>query len=467
MPNTFALIALLGWPFVAVYLFVYHKLERAVIWTLLGGFLLLPTAVSIDLPAVPSLNKESIPNIVALALALALAKQKLRLLPEGVVGKLLIALVILAPFATSLTNTDPVVTARTVLPGTRLYDAFSISAAACIGLVPFLLGRSIFRTMDSQIEILRALVFAGLAYSILMLYEVRFSPQLHLKLYGFFPHSFAQQVRWGGFRPVVFLPHGLWLAFFAMTVVVSAAILWRHAVENARGPYLYAMGYLSVVLALCKSLGSIFYYLLVMPLVLFTGPRVQMRVALVLVCLAVAYPALRGGGIIPVQSLAAFALSIDADRAQSLVTRFNQEEALLEKASQRPLFGWGGWGRNRIYNEVTGKDMSLTDGLWVIKIGTGGWIGFLVFFGVLAWPVIALWRVGNQPGAPPLPLIATGLCLLLSINIFEFLPNSTLTPMTWLIAGSLLGYAESLRKGAPETEETPSLSVRQRRRTVI
>ncbi len=467
MPNTFALIALLGWPFVAVYLFIYHKLERAVIWTLLGAFLLLPTAVSIDLPVVPSLDKQSIPNIVALALALALAKQKLRLLPEGIVIKLLIALVVLTPFATVLTNTDPVVTARSVLPGTRLYDAFSMSAAICIGLIPFLLGRSIFRTVDSQIEILRALVIAGIAYSVLMLYEVRFSPQLHLKLYGFFPHNFAQQVRWGGFRPVVFLPHGLWLAFFAMTVVVSAAILWRHAAENVRGPYLYAMGYLSVVLALCKSLGSIFYYLLLMPLVLFTGPRAQMRVALVLVCLALAYPALRGSGIIPVQSLAAFALSIDADRARSLVTRFNQEEALLEKANQRPLFGWGGWGRNRIYHEVSGKDISLTDGLWVIKIGIGGWVGFLAFFGMLTWPVIALWRASNQPGAPPLPLIATGLCLLLAINIFEFLPNSTLTPMTWLIAGSLLGYAESLRKGAPEAEDAPSVPLRRRRRTVI
>ena len=74
---------------------------------------------------------------------------------------------------------------------------------------------------------LRGLVVAGLIYSLPMLFEVRMSPQLHTWIYGYFPHSFGQQMRDGGFRPVVFIGHGLGVAFFVMTTVVAAAAFWR------------------------------------------------------------------------------------------------------------------------------------------------------------------------------------------------------------------------------------------------
>ena len=48
-----------------------------------------------------------------------------------------------------------------------------------------------------------------------MLVEVRLSPQINTWIYGFFQHDFIQMMRYGGFRPIVFLPHGLWVAFFA------------------------------------------------------------------------------------------------------------------------------------------------------------------------------------------------------------------------------------------------------------
>lgn len=75
-----------------------------------------------------------------------------------------------------------------------------------------------------------------------MLYEVRLSPQLHRIFYGYFPHSFAQQVRGGGFRPVVFLQHGLWVAFFAMMMTVVTFALWcqnkqKSGIDNAFSPY--------------------------------------------------------------------------------------------------------------------------------------------------------------------------------------------------------------------------------------
>src|SRR5699024_3988850 len=57
--------------------------------------------------------------------------------------------------------------------------------------------------------------------------------------------------------------------------------------------------------------------------------------------------------------------SISDRRADSLQTRLTNEDRLSAKALQRPVFGWGGWGRNRVYNKY-GKDISITDGMWII-----------------------------------------------------------------------------------------------------
>ncbi len=59
--------------------------------------------------------------------------------------------------------------------------------------------------------------------------------------------------------------------------------------------------------------------------------------------------------------------NVSADRANSLRHRLNNEDMLLSRAFESPLFGWGGWGRNRVYDE-NGKDLTVTDGLWIIII---------------------------------------------------------------------------------------------------
>ena len=40
--------------------------------------------------------------------------------------------------------------------------------------------------------------------------------------------------------------------------------------------------------------------------------------------------------------------------------------------------------------------------------------------------------------------------LILAFNVFDMLPNATLTPLTWLMAGALTGYAERLRHSKSE-----------------
>lgn len=59
--------------------------------------------------------------------------------------------------------------------------------------------------------LLKVLALACLAYSLLALWEVRMSPRLNREIYGFFGHSWSQHVRYGGYRPILFLNHGIWV----------------------------------------------------------------------------------------------------------------------------------------------------------------------------------------------------------------------------------------------------------------
>ena len=114
----------------------------------------------------------------------------------------------------------------------------------------------------------------------------------------------------------------------------------------------------------------------------------QLRVALVLVTIALVYPTLRFVDIFPTGSMVDAAFMIDPERGQSLHFRFYNEDKLLQRASERLFFGWGRWGRSCIYTtEASGKDISVTDGNWIITIGQFGLFGFFAQYGLLALPI--------------------------------------------------------------------------------
>ena len=171
---------------------------------------------------------------------------------------------------------------------------------------------------------------------------------------------------------------------------------------------------------------------------------------MVFAIVAVIYPMLRNAGLVPLDAILAQAEAISADRAQSLGYRFMNEEQLLARAAEKPWFGWGGWGRNLIRDATNGNILSIPDGRWIIVFGTFGWLGYLCEMGLLALPIILvglhLYRMGDAGLSPWLaPLL-----LILGITMMDMLLNATLTPLTWLTAGAILGHAEGLvaaRKG--------------------
>jgi hypothetical protein len=444
-PNLLAYSVLLMWPVVALYLYWRLPVGRATVWTILGGWLLLPVGAEIKFPMVPAIDKVSIPNVAALVGCTAFAGGMPQFFRGFRLVEILILMLIVGCFVTSIFNSDPIQIGEVFLPGVGAYDAGSAAMAEFIFFLPFFLGRQFLRKPDDNAEILRALVIAGLAYSLPMLLEVRLSPQLHTWIYGYFPHSFSQQMRYGGFRPVVFLGHGLVVAFFAMTATVAAAACWRTRTRVGGLVPSGVTAYLSFVLLMCKTGGALVYGAVLVPLVRFASPRWQLRVACVLMTIVLSYPILRVTNVFPTNSFLEVAAAMSKERSESLKTRFDQEEQLLKHAWERVWVGWGRFGRNRVFDPESGRDISITDGYWIISIGIFGLIGFAARFGLLALSVFR--AAGALKYAQTIRdkehLAALG--LIVAINIVDLVPNSTISPWTWLLVGALVGQAESLR----------------------
>ncbi|SHH54368.1 hypothetical protein [Cognatishimia maritima] len=472
MPNSIAYIVLAAWPLVMFVSFKRMPVGRALIWSFLGAYLLLPPLpTAFDFPLMPPLNKLTLPNLAALFMVIFVAREKVEFFPQSNWVKAVMLCFIFSPALTVLTNPEPVLFAQGGLRGLYAMDIVALVINQAIILIGFVLARQFLFKPEHLRDLLMALMIAGVVYSFPMLLEVRLSPQLNIWIYGYFQHVFEQMIRAGGYRAIVFLSHGIWAAFFIMTALSAAVILWRNAAGKRRSAKFIAGVFLAGVLVLNKTLSPVLYAMVLIALVVFANWKIQARVALLLAVLTLAYPLAKLVDIVPEEQILAAATSVSAERANSLQFRFDNENLLFERAMEKPLFGWGSWGRNHLHDPIDGTIRTVTDGRWIIAVGVFGWIGFLAEFGLLAAPIFAFYRLAGSEQATrrrlnraqvetSIPLRKTsaerqvdqvisqlggGLSLLLALNLVDLLPNATLTPITWLIAGALLGYCEQLR----------------------
>ena len=200
------------------------------------------------------------------------------------------------------------------------------------------------------------------------------------------------------------------------------------------------------MLVICKSAGPLVYAAAMLPLILLAPRRLQVALAAAIAAVVILYPLLRGLHLIPTDAILATAERLNPERAASLAFRITNEEALLDHANRKPWFGWGGYGRNLLYDPQTGSGVSIADGAWIITLGIYGWLGYLAQFGLLVLPLLLLaveaWKKPPEGIAAPVAALA----LMLAANLLDLLPNATLEPLTWLMAGALLGQAEILRQ---------------------
>jgi hypothetical protein len=424
--------------------------------------MLLPVGTVIKFPGIPGFDKESVPALMALLGCFFFAPSKKAVKKQFGMVELLVTALLVSPFITSEFNGDALEVGGQygsfVVFGVGHYEAVSASVSELIVLLPFWLGRRFLCGSEDNLDLLRILTIAGLAYSLPMLFEVRMSPQLHTWIYGYFPHSFEQQMRDGGFRPVVFLGHGLLVAFFGMTTVLASTALWKTNVRViAAAPPAAVTAWLGGALLLCKSMASLLYASVCAPLIFFAKPRLQVRLAVVLATIALTYPVLRTLDLVPTESILHAAASVSAERAESLKVRLDQEKMLLAHGLERPWFGWGRFGRGRVYDEW-GKDISITDGHWIITITTFGLFGFLAEFGLLAFSIFRAAAALRFASSNRDRVYLAALALIVALGTIDLLPNATISPWSWLLAGSLLGRAEAIRYSVRKQKTKTRLS---------
>src|SRR5258707_458001 len=108
------------------------------------------------------------------------------------------------------------------------------------------------------------------------------------------------------------------------------------------------------------------------------------------------------------------------------------EDLLVNKALKQPVFGWGGWSRARVTDD-SGKDISITDGMWVIAIGNNGLVGLISFNAALLLPLILLIRrcpirAWQSPTIAPSCALAT----LAALYSIDCIANAMLNPIYYL-----------------------------------
>jgi hypothetical protein len=98
--NLITVLALLSWPIVALWLYKTQPIGRAMLWTILGGYLLLPVGAYLKIPMVPQFDKSSIPTFAALLGCTVVGKRPIRFSNGFGLAELLMLMLLVYPFIT-------------------------------------------------------------------------------------------------------------------------------------------------------------------------------------------------------------------------------------------------------------------------------------------------------------------------------------------------------------------------------
>ncbi|WP_226663858.1 hypothetical protein [Microbulbifer aggregans] len=437
MPNTFAYFALAFFPVISLLLYIKCNTITATFWTIVGGYIFLPVKVAFDFPLVPPLGQQSIPAICAIFGCYIIKREKIQFIPRESFERIFVVALLAVPAITVLTNTEPFFKGEDLKPGLGLQDILSSLIQIYLEVIPFLLGLSLVHSQRDQQRFLKLMVIAGFIYSPLVLFEIRFSPQLHSAIYGFFPHEFKQQVRMDGFRAVVFIGHGLLVSILYVAVFLCSIQLARQKVRIMNVPALFFALYFSVVLVLCKSVGA--WVLSVMGLCIFLiGPRFTTKMAAYLSLVVLIYPALCLFKLFPHDTVLNILSVFGEDRVASLDFRFFHENMALEHTREKLAFGWGGWGRNRPEGVVT-------DGYWIIRLSEFGLTGFTCTFLIILSPVLRACKLIKSARSGTERTDIAFAALFTALMAVNQIPNSSMYSWLWFSIGVMAGSVRGIR----------------------
>jgi hypothetical protein len=435
-------VALFGTPAVLFVLFGIYRSRRALLTGFILGWLLLPMA------AYPLGGGVEYTKIAAVGLGLLLAVavfdpgRILAFRPSWL--DLPIVVWCLSPFVSSVLN------------GLGPVDGIGAAVHKILHWgIPYFLGRISVSGVDGLRDLTLAILAGGLLYLPLCLFEARMSPQLHTWIYGYHQHSFAQAYRFGGWRPVVFLPHGLAVGLWMAVATLVSVWLWRtRSVDRiARVPIWAWSLLLGATTLLCRSAGAVILLAAGLAVLLAVRWTRSTWPAFVLLALPLLYMGIRISGAWDGKEAIELAGSISPERAESLQYRLRAEDVLVRHALRKPAFGWGGWSRNRPSRFDEEQEDVATDGLWVIALGAQGLTGMLAWAAFLSVPAIGFaLRVPGRAWSHPRAAPGSALVVVLLLYLCDGLMNAMTNPVFLLVAGALAGTLARAGRTDPPPE---------------
>lgn len=443
-PLGLAHAVLAAWVPFTLLLFAVLRTTRAAIVSVVAASLLLPELAMFDFPTLPPIEKLALGPLGAFLGCLVFAPRKVFSVRPGRLYTILILVLLGSAVFTVLGNPEPLRNGPVIRPGLAKYEIISMVVRDLLWIVaPFIVGMVVVEGSRDLRLLARTLLGAGVLYSLPMLLEVRLSPQFHYWVYGFRADFFGETVRWGGYRPVVFMAHGLATALFALVVTLQAAALNKVTRVWLMLPTTLWVVYCGLVLVLCKSTGVIIYGLVMVPLTLWLRARRLVKLAVMVTLLCWIYPLAKMTGAFPEKPMVELALKINPDRAQSLAYRFDNDRMLVQRAQQKLWWGWGGYGRGRVF-DADGKDISATDGHWIVMLAGRGVVGMVAGFALLLLPVLAAARAMKQVEDARSRALLAGLAMIVATYGFDLLPNGLFTNIPYFYAGALLRVSRTL-----------------------
>lgn len=451
-PNAIAWLVYYLFPLVGLAIFFMFRAQVAVLIVIFLGLLFLPERIAYDPPLMPPLTKHYL--TFGVATVGCLIRRPNDLLKPPPIMELVFPIIIFCSIGTWLGNTDTLVYGVSVLNSLGFQDAVSgMIEDTFTWILPFFIGRAMFTNSKDLRLFVTGVAGAGFIYSFFCMWEMRMSPQLHNQIYGYHQHEFIQTIRWGGYRPMVFMGHGIGLSIF-MLVAALYSIASRRArlpVLNIKSKFLW--GYMVLIFIFCKSTGAIIEGLLAIPIAIWAKPRLTLRLAVVVTLLIVAYPTTKLSDTFPAETLVDAATALNPARASSLSDRFENDILLMARARERLLFGWGPFARSRCYNSA-GNDIAIPDGFWVMTLGAHGLIAFVCVFLLLLWPVQVAARTLRKIQDPKDQILVSTIALAQVFLVVDLLPNSAHNSLAFFFSGALMGVCRGLarapkRAGAP------------------
>jgi len=436
-------ITLLGWLPIVLLMFLILPPRRAVVVAFITAWLFLPVPVpqSLRIQGLPDLDKMTATCIAVLIGTLIFDNKRLWSL-RGRWFDLPILIWCLCPIASSLANTGHTL----YHPGISnpIYDGLAevLKQSVTWGL-PYLIGRMYFNNLAAVRELAVGIFVGGLIYIPFCLFELKMSPQLHFLVYGQHPHEdFGQTMRGGGWRPTVFMAHGLMVSLWMASATLIGLWLWFSGTLRRIWGIPMALLAVPLLMVAVASKSAASFLLMCAGLgVLYVASTQKKRWPVIALMMVIPlYMGVRASGVWDGMNLLNLVQTVAGDkRAESLETRFINEDRLTARAFEQPMFGWAGWGRSRVYDKY-GNDISITDGMWVIALGQNGLVGLASLTLAILLPVwLTLRRFPIRYWSHAQVAPAAAMSIILVIYMIDNLLNAMVNPVFMLIAGALAG----------------------------